>query len=133
MAAPREIAAPAEKLSSLQDIYALLNAQREMILAGQVYHYVRLVKMSEGRLDIALDAQADPQLAQNLRKFLITATGAQWMVIVSNAVAAAPTLAQQAQSAEEVLLAEAKEHPVVKAALTIFPGAELKIKQGENK
>lgn len=130
MAAPQEIAAPAEKLSSLRDVYALLNARREMILAGQIYHYVRLIKMQQGLLEISIEQNADPQLSQNLRKFLITATGAQWMISVLNS-GGAPTLAQQAAAAGTVLLAEAQENPVVKAALAIFPGAELKIKQGE--
>ena len=129
MAAPQEVSRPAEKLEALQDIVALLNVQREMILAGQVYHYVHLGKMAEGRLEIALDPQADPQLAQNLRKFLIAATGAQWMVSVSNA-SGAPTLAQQEQAQQTAFLDEVKNHPVVKATLALFPGTETKINQG---
>lgn len=129
---PQEILAPVEKLASLQDIVALLTAQREMILAGQVYHCVRLVKIAEGRLEIALEPQTGPDLAQNLRKSLITATGAQWMISVSNA-AGAPTLAQQNAFAENALIEEAKRHPVVREAIAAFPGAILKIQKGDGR
>jgi len=131
MAAPQEIAKPVEKLASLQDVVALLKEHKEMILASQVYYYICLIKIQEGRLDIGIDPQADPALAQNLRKFLIATTGTQWMISVSPSPTNAQTLEQQEQAVEAALIDEAKEHPVVQAAIALFPGTDIKIKQGE--
>jgi DNA polymerase-3 subunit gamma/tau len=130
MAAPQEIAAPVERLETLQDVVALLHARKEMILAGHVVYYLHLVKMQEGLIEVRLEPDAPPAMTQELRSFLISATGRQWMVSISGAPGA-PTLAQQKEQAEAAMIDEAKRHPVVQAAVALFPGAEISIHRGE--
>ncbi len=117
---------PAERLQGLQDVVALLHDSREMLLAGQVYCAVHLVKMEPGRLEIRLEPDAQPTLPQDLRKFLIARTGRQWFVSVSGAPGT-PTLAEQAAEQGRVLLAKAESHPLVQKVVATFPGARVKI------
>ena len=131
MAVPQESAAPVERLETLQEAVALLTSHKEMILASQVTYFVRLVKMQEGRIEVALEPDAPPTLTQDLRSFLIRVTGRQWMVSISGAPGA-PTLARQQEIAAAAMIDEARGHPVVKAALALFPGAAIAIKQGED-
>jgi DNA polymerase-3 subunit gamma/tau len=130
MAVPQERHAPVEKLETLQDVVALMTAHKEMILAGQVTYFVRLVKMQEGRIEVALERDAPPAVTQDMRSFLIRATGRQWMVSISGAPGA-PTLAQQQEQAEAAMIDEARRHPVVQAAVSLFPGTEIRIHKGE--
>ncbi len=117
---------PAEKLQSVQDIYALLNDCKEMLLAAQVFYNIHPVKLETGRLEVRMEPDAPPELAQNLRKFLIARTGQQWFVSISGA-AGLPTLAQIQAQNDAVLMAEAKVHPTVQAVLETFPNAVLKL------
>lgn len=115
-----------ESLQNLQNIVDLLEEQRQMILAGQVFHNVHLVRMEPGRLDVALTPDAVPSLTQDLRNFLIAQTGIQWFVSIVGQQGA-PTLAQQREALDASLLENARAHPVVQAALETFPGATLSI------
>ncbi len=61
-----------------------------------------------------------------LSEKLSRATGARWLVsLARNADAAAPTLREQAQTHEERLKERARADTLVKAALAVFPGAEI--------
>jgi DNA polymerase-3 subunit gamma/tau len=117
---------PAEQLRTLEDVVGLLEASREVVLAGQVRYNVHLVKLETGRLEIRLEPNAETDLAQNLRRFLINRTGRQWMVSISGAPGE-PTLAEKQAQGEKLLLEEAKNNPLVQNVLSVFPGAMLKI------
>ncbi|MCB1556735.1 MAG: DNA polymerase III subunit gamma/tau, partial [Alphaproteobacteria bacterium] len=121
--------ATVERLETLSDIVALLEQNREMILAGQVFHYAHLVTMKQGAIELRLEPQADPKLAQNLRNALIALTGDQWMISVSGKPGA-PTLAEDKAAADAALMAEAKAHPIVAEVLHVFPGASVKVVEG---
>ncbi|MCB9987824.1 MAG: DNA polymerase III subunit gamma/tau [Rhodospirillales bacterium] len=118
--------APVEKLETLADVVALLEQNREMILAGHVFHYAHLVKMKEGMIEMRVEPQADPKLAQNLRNALISLTGNQWMVSISSAPGAA-TLAEIKAQEDAALMAEIMETPVVAEIFRAFPDTKIKL------
>jgi DNA polymerase-3 subunit gamma/tau len=120
--APQSMASP----ESLEEIVALAEAAKQMMLAAAIAYNVHLVKMEAGRLEIRLEPQAEPGLAQEIRKFLIQQTGSQWFVSISGA-AGQPTLAQARSEQDKALAAEAEAHPFVREVLNTFPGAKLKI------
>jgi DNA polymerase-3 subunit gamma/tau len=57
-------------------------------------------------------------------------TGRRWMVSLSERDAGAPTLAQQETANVEARKARAAEHPLVRRALDMFPGATLEAVHG---
>lgn len=123
-----------ENINTLQDVVALLEQQREMILASNVRLFVRLVKMVPGRIEICLAEGADQKLANDMRAALIKATGAQWMVVLSTDVqAAAPTLAAQKDEYDAALLVKARALPVAKKVLSLYPEAEIRVTEPESK
>lgn len=126
---PEEATAPLEmeKIETLQDIVALLEQHKEMILAGNVRLFVRLVKMVPGRIELCLADGADPKLAQDLRSALIKITDEQWMVSVATGVDAMPTLAEQKAAEDKRLHELAMQTAVVKKVITLFPDAGIKV------
>ncbi len=124
-------AVPAERaavsIMALADLDQALRAQGHVRLASEVYQYVHLVTLEQGRLEIRPEPEARPGLAADIGRALQEITGARWFVTVSGKPGA-PTLAQQDAEKNAGILAEAKTHPAVKAVLEAFPGTEISIK-----
>ncbi len=118
---------PVQEVKSLADIEALLKAGGNMILAGEIYQYVHLVKLEPGILEIRPEEQARPQLASDLGKALKKITGERWIVSISGETGQ-PTLAEQRIGAEQTQINEAKTNKVVGEILQIFPDAEIKMR-----
>jgi DNA polymerase-3 subunit gamma/tau len=115
-------------LTSLRDIVALLEQHREMMWAGQIRQFARLVKIQPGRLDIQIGDGAHPKLAPEIKRLLSTLTGQVWMVSISN-TAGAPTLAEQDQAVREERLQQAATNPVVAEIMALFPGSTLDVRK----
>lgn len=119
-------AAPALMLSSIEDVLKLLAERREVKLKGHLEAGVRVVSFEAGRIEISPLEGTPASFAGELSEALSRATGARWFVsIARGAVAPAPTLREQAKSREDAAKDRAKEDPLVKAALALFPGAEI--------
>ncbi len=126
-AVPQSEPAGARALNTLADIEAVLRENSHMILAGELYQYVHLVKLCPGQLDIRLADGARSALASELGNALREVTGARWMVSIAGE-AGAPTLAQQAQAARQAEIDAASAHPVVQAVIETFPGAQVQVR-----
>lgn len=122
--APQADFMPERALHSLEDVIALLEENREVILAGEVFQFVHLVKIEQGRLEIRPASDASPRLAQDLGQKLSAFAGRRWMVSVSSAPGA-PTLAQRGVIARRAEFDAALEHPLVQDILKQFPEATL--------
>jgi DNA polymerase-3 subunit gamma/tau len=85
---------------------------------------VRLVRMEDGRLEIAVEAGASRAIVQELSRKLSEWTGKRWMVVVS-AEAGAPTLKAQAEARQAELETGVRGDPLVQAVLARFPGAQI--------
>ncbi|WP_395677409.1 DNA polymerase III subunit gamma/tau [Inquilinus sp.] len=98
---------------------------RDVVLHGQLMSAVHLVHFEPGRLEFRPHDSAPPDLANRLGTALRDWTGERWVVSVSGAEGA-PTLNQQARTDRENALAQAAEHPMVKAVMSAFPGAVIR-------
>jgi DNA polymerase-3 subunit gamma/tau len=100
-------------------------AARDVVLHGQLMSAVHLVHFEPGRLEFRPHESAPPDLASRLGNALREWTGERWVVDVSGSDGA-PTLTQQARTDRENALAQAAEHPMVKAVMSAFPGAVIR-------
>lgn len=117
---------------TLDDLVAYLNAQQEIVLGAQLYHFAHLVKLEHknfgespsGRLEFRQVQDALPDLGQRLTKTLKTLTNQHWMVSIVNA-GGAPTLYQRDEAIRLQEIEDVAKMPLVKNILEIFPEATL--------
>jgi DNA polymerase-3 subunit gamma/tau len=111
--------------TSLREIATAVSASRAYPqLHAHLVHSVHLVRLMPGLIEFRPEPDAPRGLAAELGKFLLEHTGQRWTVAVSTE-AGAPTLAQQAETADATRRSEAETHPLVRAILDAFPGAKL--------
>ncbi len=110
--------------TSLADVIALAEARGEMVLATHLRNHVRLVRFETGRIEFHPTPEAPPRLANELGERLTNWTGARWVAVVSSDDGA-PTLGEQAAQTRAEAIAEAEQHPLVKAVLDTFPDAKV--------
>lgn len=112
-------------LETLQDIIVLLEQNGSVMLAAQVFQYVRLVSLQAGKkLEFSLVEGAPPTLVQDLSKKIRSVTGQNWVVLLSSKQGN-PSLAELEDIKTQEHLAKIKAHPLVKSALDVFPDAEI--------
>lgn len=110
---------------TLSDIVSLLERSGQMALATQVFLYVHLVKIEDGRLEFRPAKEASVSLAQELTQALKAATGKRWFVTISDQ-AGHETLHAQKQNLEHQKFDVVRQTSLVKQIFEIFPDAELK-------
>jgi DNA polymerase-3 subunit gamma/tau len=105
-------------------LVALAAEKRDLLTKASLEADVRLVRIEDGRLEIALERNAARTLVNDLSRKLEQWTGKRWAVIVSND-AGQPTLREQnlVEKNQREKLAEAD--PRVKEVLARFPGAKV--------
>ena len=110
--------------ASFEEVVALVEEHREMLLLSDLRACVRLVEFAPGRIEIHPLDGASKSLANDLGEKLSGWTGERWMVTVSGGVGA-PTLDEQAAEARAQRIEDAARHPLVAAVLETFSGAEI--------
>jgi DNA polymerase-3 subunit gamma/tau len=127
--APMPAAAPAPgalaRYAEFGDVIALVRARRDLRLLVEIESGVRLVHYAPGRIEFEPAEDAPPDLAARIAQRLRDWTGARWGVSIVGSGGAA-TIAEQRAEARGNLHAEVAEHPLVRAVLDAFPGAEIK-------
>ncbi len=116
--------AQAVVLDTLQDVVQLLEEHDEILIASQVRQFVHLIRMKDGHIEINIEEQAHPRLAQDLSARLSALTGRHWMVSVTR-VGGAPTLAEQHNAARQAEMEEVRAMPIMQDIFKAFPDAEL--------
>jgi DNA polymerase III subunit gamma/tau len=111
-------------LASLRDVVALVSQRSEPVLAGLLRHAVHPVRFAPPVIELRPEPSAPRDLAARLGAILGEATGTRWTIALSHAPGE-PTLAEQDAAAGRAQLAQAAEHPLVRAILAAFPGAKL--------
>ena len=125
--AERQPAAHAEHVPVPPDfrgLVALFEQRGDLRTHSDLYLNVELVRYEPGRLEIGTRPEAPKGLAAQVAAALGAWTGRRWVVTVSNEPGE-PTLREQDRAAEDRALAEAAEHPTVRAVLEQFPGARI--------
>ncbi|MBS0530202.1 MAG: DNA polymerase III subunit gamma/tau [Proteobacteria bacterium] len=117
-------APPALKLNSFAELVALAGEKRDLIIKAALEADMRLVRMEDGRLEVALERNAARTLVNDLSRKLEQWTGRRWTVIVSNE-AGQPTLRSQAQLQQNERERAAEADPRVQEVLARFPGAKV--------
>jgi DNA polymerase-3 subunit gamma/tau len=126
-APPKEEPQPvveAVPVTSLADIAALADANRDIAFKVLLKRNVRLVSIEPGRLDVNLIGDAPKTLLGDLTVKLKTWTGRSWMVSLSREEGGA-TLAELETSKRESAISDAKSDPAVASILARFPGARV--------
>ena len=125
-AGARGAAAPAAlRIASFPELVALAGEKRDLLTKAALEADVRLVRIEDGRLEVALERSAARTLINDLSRKLEQWTGRRWTVIVSNE-AGEPTLRAQNEAAEATS-ASAPPKPIrgCKEVLARFPGAKV--------
>ncbi|ABE61352.1 DNA polymerase III, subunits gamma and tau [Nitrobacter hamburgensis X14] len=117
-------AVPAVRLESFTELVALAGEKRDLIIKAALEADMRLVRMEDGRLEVALERSAARTLVNELARKLEQWTGRRWTVIVSNEPGQ-PTLRSQALLQKNERERAAEADPRVKDVLARFPGAKV--------
>ena len=112
------------KLNSFAELVALAAEKRDLMTKAALEADIRLVRIEDGRLEVALERSAARTLINDLSRKLEQWTGRRWTVIVSNE-AGQPTLRSQAQLKQSERERSAESDPRVKEVLARFPGAKV--------
>jgi DNA polymerase III subunit gamma/tau len=117
--------ADAPKLSSFDDVLALIDAARDIDLQIAVERFVRLVAFAPGRILFEPAPGMPEHLPSRLAKKLADWTGEVWDVR-ADASGGVESFAETRARARAEALDELKRHPFVADALAAFPGAQIK-------
>jgi len=123
-AAPAPQSAPTLRISSFLQLVALAGEKRDLICKSALEADMRLVRIEDGRLEVALEAHASRTLVNELSRKLEQWTGRRWTVIVSNE-AGQPTLRSQNLAEKSQRERAAEADPRVREVLARFPGAKV--------
>ncbi len=111
-------------IGRFEDVIALAGEKRDLMLKAALERDVRLVRIEDGRLELALEPGAPKALVNDLSRKLADWTGRRWMVVVSGETGA-PTLKAQAELRQQELATGVAADPLVQAVLSRFPGAQI--------
>ena len=95
-----QAATAARRIASFPELVALAAEKRDLLTKAALEADVRLVRIEDGRLEVAMERSAARTLINDLSRKLEQWTGRRWTVIVSNE-AGQPTLRSQNEVAEE--------------------------------
>jgi DNA polymerase III subunit gamma/tau len=123
-AAPESQATPALRITSLPELVALAAEKRDLLTKAALESDLRLVRIEDGRLEVALERNAARTLVNDLSRKLEQWTGRRWTVIVSNEPGQ-PTLRSQMEVEKNQRERAAESDPRVKEVLARFPGARV--------
>ena len=126
MAAPQPEAtsSPALRITSFPQLVALAGEKRDIMAKTALESDMRLVRIEDGRLEVALERNAARGLVNDLSRKLEQWTGRRWTVIVSNE-AGEPTLRSQNEVRKNEFARAAEADPRVQEVLARFPGAKV--------
>ena len=116
--------APAQKISSFAQLVALAGEKRDLLTKAALETDVRLVRIEDGRLEVALEPNASRTMVNELSRKLEQWTKRRWAVIVSNETGQ-PTLREQNLVMKSERERAAEADPRVKEVFARFPGSRI--------
>lgn len=121
---PETNSAPVLLITSFPQLVALAAEKRDIMVKAALESDMRLVRIEDGRLEVALERNAARGLVNDLSRKLEQWTGRRWTVIVSNE-AGQPTLRAQNEVKKNEHARAAEADPRVQEVLARFPGAKV--------
>ncbi len=122
---PQTYNEPVAMLNNFEQVVALFQEKREVLLYNWLHSDVRLISFKTGKIELSLSASVPSDFPKNVSARLREWTGQNWMVVASNAAGQA-TLQEQKTIEDHRLKEKLAQHPSVKKILEIFPGAYIK-------
>jgi DNA polymerase-3 subunit gamma/tau len=122
--APEAQAEPVRRIASFPELVALASEKRDVLTKSALEADVRLVRIEDGQLEIALERHAQRSLVSDLSRKLEQWTGRRRTVIVSNAPGQ-PSLREQSLAEKSQRERVAEADPRVQEVLARFPGAKV--------
>ncbi|MBL6605486.1 MAG: DNA polymerase III subunit gamma/tau [Alphaproteobacteria bacterium] len=114
----------APSFASLRDIADYFEAQNEKILNARIKRHLRVVSFGQHKLEVVVTGDNAEDLPQQLAKSLSAATGAPWLVSVSE-TGGGQTLAEEDVKTQNKERNAAAELPLVASVLEVFEGAKI--------
>ncbi len=124
VAAVQNASQPAMRLDRFEDLVALADEKRDLVLKRTLETDIRLVRFEDGVIEFAPAAGASVNLAADLGKKLQEWTGRRWLVAVSSQQGQ-ETLREVSDRETAQVLADVSANRVVRAVLDAFPGARV--------
>jgi DNA polymerase III subunit gamma/tau len=124
MASAEPQSAPALRISSFPQLIALAGEKRDLLTKSALEADMRLVRIEDCRLEIALEPNASRGLVNDLSRKLELWTNRRWTVIVSNE-AGQPTVRSQNLAERSARERAAEADPRVQEVLARFPGTKV--------
>jgi DNA polymerase III subunit gamma/tau len=117
-----------EQVNTFRDAVKLCSKYKEPLLKYELENHVHLITFDAATYQMTLGVK--PEVAKgfilDFRNKLKEWTGQLWVIDTHQAQEEEKTLRDQAQEAQAQLIAEAQASPLVKTALELFAGAEIK-------
>lgn len=117
-------APPQRRIGTFAELVALAGEKRDLQIKSALEADMRLVRIEDGQLEVALERSAARSVISDLARKLEVWTGRRWTIVVSNEQGQ-PTLRSQAIAAKEQLREGVHADPRVQAVFARFPGAQL--------
>ena len=111
-------------LASFEELVALFDREREVIVADHLRRDIHLVHFGKNTLSVRLALGAPRNLIAQLSASLKDLTGQTWMVASSDETGQ-PTLHEQSAAAVEAKRQAVLQHPFIRAAMETFPGSKI--------
>ncbi len=118
-------------IANFEGLVAFVAEKRDIKLKTELERFVRPISVAPGKIEIALENGAPPNLPGELSRKLEMWTGQRFMVTVARSGGEA-TLASKRKAERDSAMREALQRDDVKAYLKAFPGAEVtKVREPE--
>jgi DNA polymerase III subunit gamma/tau len=112
------------RIATFPELVALAGEKRDLLTKAALEADVRLVRIEDGQLEVAMERTAARGLINDLSRKLEQWTGRRWTVIVSNEPGQ-PTLRSQNELQKNQHARAAESDPRVQEVLARFPGTKV--------
>ncbi|WP_417468552.1 DNA polymerase III subunit gamma/tau [Maricaulis sp.] len=111
--------------ASFEELIALLQERRDIVLQLDVERCVRPVSFKPGAMTYQPAEDAPSDLAQRLSKRLQEWTETRWMILADANAKGGETWSERRQRGKQERMAAVRSDPAVEEAMRLFPGAEI--------
>ena len=112
------------KINNLEDLIKIAEIEKEIELKFDLERNVRLVKFSNGKIDIAFNEKLSKDFIKKLTSKLLEWTGHRWIITLSKDIGD-KTIIERKDEVKKRLFEDAKKTEVYQMVKELFPDAEL--------
>lgn len=113
---------PTMQLATFDDVLALIEQKKELILHRYLEREASLVSFAQGAIELNFSPTVPNDIPGKIAQKLSEWTGQRWMISLSQ-TQGEPTRYATRQQKEQGQMAAIKQHPLVSEAMSLFPDA----------